>query len=380
MTRDKLGCYRVGPAKFYSKLEAIEAHTKTGIHPHWDFNEEVFSSIDWTKEPSETILELYGQRAKQLREKYDYIALMYSGGADSDTVLCSFLDNDIKIDEVATYVNYDATGDKDNFLNAETWNVAFPRIEMLQQQYPWLKHRIIDLSDMTISEFTNPSNKFDWIYSMNMFFTVNHVARDNLALKIKDWADIISSGKRLCVLWGHDKPRIHHENNRFSFQFIDYIDNGPTVKSMAGQQPYSNELFYWTPDTPSIVVKQSHLIKNYLNNHLTNSIFVSERCSDLAYKTVNGKKYWLSNDGIHSIIYPHWNIDTFSVGKPSSILFSPRDNWFMELEESNTAKQVWKMGIQKLWQMLPDYWKNNPSSSHDGLKACVSPHYYLEKI
>ena len=172
MTRDKLGCYRVGPAKFYSKLEAIEAHTKTGIHPHWDFNEEVFSSIDWTKEPSETILELYGQRAKQLREKYDYIALMYSGGADSDTVLCSFLDNDIKIDEVATYVNYDATGDKDNFLNAETWNVAFPRIEMLQQQYPWLKHRIIDLSDMTISEFTNPSNKFDWIYSMNMFFNI----------------------------------------------------------------------------------------------------------------------------------------------------------------------------------------------------------------
>ena len=42
--QDKLGVYRVGDFKFYSKLEAIEMHAKTGIHPHWDFNEAVFSS------------------------------------------------------------------------------------------------------------------------------------------------------------------------------------------------------------------------------------------------------------------------------------------------------------------------------------------------
>jgi hypothetical protein len=378
MNRDKLGCYRVGPAKFYSKLEAIDAQQRTGIHLHWDFNEMVFGSIDWTVEPSETILELYRQRAQQLRDQYDYIALMYSGGADSETVLGSFLDNDIKIDEVATYINYDATGDKDNFLNAELWNAALPRTQYLQQQYPWLKHRVIDLTQMTLEQFSNPANRFDWIYNMNMFFTANNVARDNLALKVRDWADIIHSGKKFCVLWGHDKPRIYHENDRFSFRFMDYIDNGPTVRSLAGQQPYANELFYWTPDLPKIMVKQGHLVKNYLNANLDSSPFISQKSTDLAYKTLNGKKYWLSNDGLHSVIYPHWNINTFSVGKPNSILFSPRDQWFMELEESNSARHVWQMGIQKLWQMLPDYWKNDCDDPSHGLKACVSPHYYLE--
>ena len=88
---DRLGCYRVGDLKFYSKLEAIEMHTRTGIHPHWDFNEAVFSSYDWTVEPEENILELYRQRAQQLRDKYDYIILIYSGGADSETILQSFI-------------------------------------------------------------------------------------------------------------------------------------------------------------------------------------------------------------------------------------------------------------------------------------------------
>jgi hypothetical protein len=72
---DRLGCYRVGDLKFYSKLEAIEMHTRTGIHPHWDFNEAAFSSYDWTTEPEENLLELYRQRAQQLRNKYDYIVL-----------------------------------------------------------------------------------------------------------------------------------------------------------------------------------------------------------------------------------------------------------------------------------------------------------------
>jgi hypothetical protein len=83
---DKLGCYRVGDLKFYSKLQAIEYMQKTGVHLHWDFNEAVFSSYDWTMEPQETILELYRQRAQQLRDRYDYIALFWSGGADSETV------------------------------------------------------------------------------------------------------------------------------------------------------------------------------------------------------------------------------------------------------------------------------------------------------
>lgn len=375
---NKLGCYRVGSLLTHSKLEAIELHTKTGIHPHWDFNEAVFSSYNWTIEPSKTILELYKERAQQLRDQYDYIVLMYSGGADSTTVLESFVNNDIKIDEVASYINYNATGDKENWLNSEIFNVSVPTIDRIKEKHPYIKYRMIDLTELTVDTFKKDTTKFDWIYSVNMFLNPNAASREDLPLKIKEWADIIYSGKKLCILWALDKPRVLHQDGQYVFSFIDFIDNGPTVKSISGLQPYTDELFYWTPDKPEILIKQGHLIKNYLSRfNVTSLPFVSTVKSDLAYRVVDGKKYWLSNHGVHQLIYPQWDINTFTVGKPNSIVFTPRDTWFYNIEKENDIKKNWKTGLDKLWSTVPDYWKNDVNDISHGLKASLSKEYIL---
>ena len=375
---DKHGVYRVGDLKFYSKLEAIECMQKTGIHLHWDFNEAVFDSYNWTVEPTENILKLYCQRAQQLRDKYDYIILMYSGGADSATVLESFVDNDIKLDEVVSHINYNATGDKSSWMNTEVFNVAAERMEQVKQKYPYIKYRLLDLTELILDHFQENKTNFDWIYKSNMYLNPNCACKESLPLKIKEWADIIHSGKKLCMLWGHDKPRIHYDNGRFSMRFIDFIDSGPTVKSIAGQQPYTDELFYWTPDLPNLVIKQAHLIKNYLSTPEVNKLpFISTEKSDLAFITIKNKKYWLSNHGMHKLIYPNWNIDTFAIGKNSSIIFTPRDSWFFNLEQSHQAKKTWQVGLEKFWQVIPDYWKNNTKDLSKSIKACWSKHYYL---
>ena len=377
MYQDKLGCYRVGDLKVYSKLEAIELHTKTGIHPHWDFNEAVFSSYDWTVEPTENILELYRQRAQQLRDKYDYIVLMYSGGADSTNILDSFVNNNIQLDEIVSYINYDT---RDSYLNSEIFKAAVPMLEKLKATCPWIKHRLLDMTQLTLDYFSRDDTKFNWIYDLNMYFSPNNASRESLPLKIKDWADIIHRGKKLCVLWGHDKPRIHHVNGRFSMRFIDFVDSGPTVKSIAGRQPYFDELFYWTPDKPEIVIKQAHLIKNYLSQiDLATMPFISEVRSDLAWREIDGKKYWLSNHGLHRLIYPTWNIDTFSNGKVASLILTPRDEWFFNIEDTNKLKRNLLFGFEKFWQIIPDYWMNDPTQKHKSIKACWSKDYYLEK-
>lgn len=376
---DRLGVYRVGNCKFYSKLQAIEMHEKTGIHPHWDFNEAVFSSYDWKKEPAEDIRELYRQRAQQLRDSYDYVILMFSGGADSTNMLYSFLDNDIKIDEVCCYVNYDATGDKDCFLNTEIFRVALPLLDHCKTEYPWLKQRIIDISQMTIDFFNDNKNKFNWIYEMNVLFNPNNACRESLPLKIKDWADIIDQGRRLCVVYANDKPRIvHHPDGRYSYRFIDVLDNAATVKSMAGQQPYSDELFYWTPDKPEILIKQGHMIMRYLNQPNVKDLpFVNTVRSDLAFRQIDDVKYWLSNHGVHSIIYPEWDVSTYSVGKISSTIFTERDTWFFNLNNTTPIKQNWWIGIEKLWKAIPDYWKNDPTDLSKGFVYCWSLDYFL---
>lgn len=373
---DRLGCYRVGDLKFYSKLEAIEMHTRTGVHPHWDFNEAAFSSYDWSVEPEENLLELYRQRAQQLRDKYDYIVLIYSGGADSETILQSFLYNDIKLDEVASYVNYEGTGSKTSFMNEEIFGNAIPRIERLKEKYSWLKHRVIEMRDLQIDHFANEEVKFRWIYSINTFYDSNCVAREALALKIKEWADIINQGKKLCLVWGFDKPRIFNENDRYFMRFIDILDSGPTVKSFAGELPYSDELFYWTPDLPQLIIKQGHLVKNYLENNYASSPFVTTTKTDLAYKKVDGVRYWLNKDGLHSIIYPNYEL-ALTAAKPQNTIVTERDIWFYSMEQGNDALKTWRMGVGKLWQILPDYWKNNVDDYTKGLKLCWSKDYFL---
>jgi len=318
-----------------------------------------------------TLSELYRQRAQQLRDRYDYIVLMYSGGADCQNILDTFVNNDIKLDEVASYVNYEATGDKNNFLNAEIFNVAAVKM----QQYPDIYHRLIDLTELTVEHFAADS---DWFYDLNMFFNPNSACRKDLALKVKDWANMIHQGKNLCVLWGMDKPRILHINNKFITRFIDFIDSGPTVKSISGGQPYTDELFYWSPDLPEIVIKQSHLIKNYLNSSdLASLPFVSTEKSDLAFKEIDGTKYWLSNHGVHRIIYPTWDISTFQLGKTSSILLSVRDSWFIK-SSTSLALTHWRNGVEKLRKLLPNHWVNDPTNFSKGLKSCWSKDYYLE--
>jgi len=100
---DRNGFYQVGKRKTYLKTEFMEWYDLMPTDWHWNYNDEFFGQFDWSKEPKETINELYKQRALELREQYDYLALYYSGGHDSSNVLYAFLDNGIPIDEVVTY-------------------------------------------------------------------------------------------------------------------------------------------------------------------------------------------------------------------------------------------------------------------------------------
>ena len=374
MAGDKLGCYRVGPHKVYSKLDAIVLSQQTGQHLTWEFNDQVYGNYDWLTEPQSDILSLYRDRAQRLRDSYDYIVLMYSGGADSQTVLDSFVNHGIPLDEVASFVNLEATKSKQHYLNLEIYFNALNKIQELQKKHTWLRHRIVDISQMQLSFFESRANRSDWIYRTNTFYNSNVIAKENLPSKVPDWAKVMAQGKRLCLLWGQDKPRIFHDG-RFGIRFLDMI-NGPTVRSMQHCQDYADELFFWSPDSTDILCKQAHLIKNYLNEHLWTSPYVSPNTLDLAYKTVAGKKYGLSNSGIHSIIYPEWVEGTMSQHKPSSTIFSPRDDWFNL--RPGLARDTWSEGVQQLWSLIPDYWKNDVQSLAAGIKGSWSRSYYIE--
>jgi hypothetical protein len=373
---DRLGCYRVGDLKFYSKLEAIEYMQKTGVHLHWDFNEAVFSSYDWTQEPKENILDLYRERATQLRNQYDHIVLMYSGGSDSHTVLESFNNNNIHIDEVCSWINYEGSADKKSYLNEEIYETAIPQIGTLKEKFPHIVHTVLDITHLTLDHMKTAGT--DWIYLNNHFFGPNVIARTNIGMKVARWRDIISSGKRLCILWGKDKPRVHHIDGKFALRFIDLVDDAASVFSMSGQQLYNDEFFFWSPDCGKLLIKQAHLIKNYLSSVNFESLpYVSLANTGLSYRVSNGKTYWLDVNGSNALVYPQWTNSSLVALKPPSIIISSRDCWFYKIN-NHPGKSNLETGLTKLQQYIPDYWKNDTTDFTKGIKVCWSKPYFLE--
>ena len=96
----KQGYYQVGRKLFNKKFNALLEASVTHQPVMWNFNQAVFAKQAQMPRIGVPILELYKQRALQLRDKYDYLILAYSGGADSDNILKVFQQNNIYLDEV----------------------------------------------------------------------------------------------------------------------------------------------------------------------------------------------------------------------------------------------------------------------------------------
>jgi len=368
---DKFGYYTVGEKKSYSKLEALGWGS-----PKWHFNDEIFSAIDWTIEPPFDLWELYKQRAKQIREQYDYVVLMYSGGADSHNVLSSFLEADCKIDEIATFWDYEKSGEKDSYLNAEITRVVIPHIKQLHKDGHKFKFRLIDQIEMNQEPF-----KFitiDHEYNMNSFISANAFSRGFYREQIQEWKNIIASGKKLVLVWGKDKPYVFYDRTiqKYHFSFSDQLDDAVSVYVQKNHNKgWYDEYFYWTPDNPLIIIKGCHTIKNFLRNCNIKELYQKNYTVWGYNKFLN---MYLKEKTLQKLIYPKWNTDTFSNGKiflnntNRKSVFTPRDITFL-----SSNMDIKKQYLSILKYTVNRYIKEN-TFKHNQIVSSKSKQYWLE--
>jgi hypothetical protein len=375
----KFGFYQVGSLSTASKIEAIELHHKTGIHPTWNFNDEVFGTVDWTQEPSESLWELYRQRAQQLREKYDYLVLFFSGGADSTNILDSFVKNGIHLDEIVCYHMLKGSQSKLAPGEAEIFNVALPVARAVCQQNPNIKLREVDITETVVDFYRNKRNKFDMIYQKNDLWTPNHLGLANIKEQIVDWKHLIDSDKKVGMVHGIDKPRVFFENDRYYLKFLDVlVANSIDTMVINNKNNWEHhELFYWTPDMPKIVIKQAHVIRKFLQTANQNTAGLVTYRTLYQGKTINDQQYWLTADALHQLIYPTWDINTFSLGKHALPIASPRDNWFFTKSEFSKEFEIYKLSVDAIKSIAQEPWLNDINNTARGLKGMWSKSYFL---
>jgi hypothetical protein len=226
--------------------------------------------------------------------------------------------------------------------------------------------------------YLKPNNRFDFIYYANSLLSPNGLARSYLRESIPEYANLINQGKRVAFVWGTEKPRIMIKDNKYVCQFLDMFDNtvSSRLQSLSQDRGYFDELFYWSPEAVPIIIKQCHAIKRFLHTTDINHPWLGTTATH--YGKTKRHNRWLTNDGLHSMIYPGWDISTFSNGKNNQSVIGPRDQWFWsQNEHANPGLKIFSQGIQKIFRTIDPYWFNQTNDWRRGFKNCVNE-YFIE--
>jgi hypothetical protein len=285
------GFYRYAGTEWLNPFEALDLARKVNDQsPVIDFYMPAADLIDWTAEPTESLSELYQRRARELRERYDYLILMYSGGSDSHQVMMSFINAGVHLDEVRTFypmkwvekVSGRTTRDDPLGHLYEFHNAVVPGLRILSQRSPRTIIKVVDTTDAYTGDMT------DWFEEMETqhrntggvhgLFAANFRARQERDIQ----RDVENMGCKVCVIYGADKPPLHLNGDQLYVRFLDTWRFG--ISAIWAGRTYDTAMFYW--GDMRIVCKQAHVVLKALRFH--NRMMIKD------------------TDAIRRLIYPDW--------------------------------------------------------------------------
>ena len=338
--------YKVGSRIFTNKMEAILYANDRSEEVTWHFNEHVFKHVDWLTEPSTSLDEFYKLRAQQIRDKYDYVVILCSGGADSTNVVRTFLNNNIRVDEVIAAApisglrdyNFNDKDTSHKNTMSETKYAQLPLMNELSQQYPGLK---ITLHDYFEDLMNYESDR--WLIECEDWIHPSSVSRYRYE-KHKHLKDLAESGKKIAFVYGIDKPVLLLGRDLYVYtMFSDLTVNTQRQPFNIAYPNVENVLFYWTPDLPQMMVKQAHVVANWIFKPEN-----QEALQWLNYRRMSLTRSWGENRYYHSkyeraivpAIYPSTARPVFQAEKPERLFLGEHDEWFYSLHNKTRTFEM----------------------------------------
>ena len=353
--RKMLGYYVVNGVIYVNKYHALENCTN-GEWPKWVFHDEIYRNVNWNNPPKESIYEVYKRRAIQLREKYDYVLLYYSGGVDSHAMLHAFVDNNIQIDGVIVSGSFSLNTAVSKTCNSEQNNVAFPYLENLKQQNK-LHCPVYALDTVKYHKFDDEN----WVYACGQSLSPQ-VHSYNFFWKEPWIQDFLMKGST-CFVRGVDKPRIILDDDTWKVGFLDtHIMSGTPTGELAKNQNWDiQEYFYWSPDFTDILNKQVNMCVDWFEEHLS-----KDECRRITTKNAEFPRSEY-NKYIDPIVYqkyltqlPGEDRNYFTLNKPFSANVWHKDLWFMENKDLHKSDfNAWLAGLEMLSKKIPKQYFNH---------------------
>lgn len=349
-----VGYYRCNGIDFASKVDACLYSSANKKSIKWVFHQDVFAKYPWHIEPTETLDELYDRRARQLRERYNYIIINFSGGADSYNMLCAFTRQNLHIDEILINHTEKATQNKNVLdpsvtaswnLNAEYQLQAVPRLRELSDKLPRTKITAIDVSDLIVDTISGYRDA-DWVLHKHDHLSPGMPLRYNY-FYYGDVKRQFDKNRTIAMIHGCDKPVTKIHNGELYVYFNDTATNITSDKYNKDYTNVKTELFYWSPDTADIVCKQGHTIKRWLEaNPLAQKLWAD---ADFARTRLIHEKL------LRTIVYSTWDQSWFQADKSKTWWHSEFDMWLFSDPAFAGAIQNWERGLNYLAEQIPEY-------------------------
>jgi hypothetical protein len=230
--------YRVNSKIFYNTFLAAHESFKSGKPVEFYCNDHLYDLHDWTVEPHESLDELMKQHAESLRNRYQRIVLMYSGGTDSQTIYNVFAKNNIHIDEI--------------IIKVSDTNPAYP-----YSVYKWLLDYHPDPTTIiTYYEGDDTELRSKEITSDNWIFeNRGDLYKFNMpasGLGVKFLCEKNHAGHKWIAITGCEKPRLIYRDGQWFSRQLDVV-----LRPLMGYD-YLEHFFL----EPRIHIKQSHLFKH----------------------------------------------------------------------------------------------------------------------
>lgn len=249
---------------FVKKIDAVKYKLKTKKPVYFYYHDEVFSKINWTIEPPDTLPTLYKMQAQKIRDEYDYVILMYSGGWDSSNILETFFYNNIKLDKivVAGPFGQDRTSNIDENHNGEIYKNAFPTLNRMGLDSIT---QSLDYSDLYSSpkNFSIYEQGTEWAENIGARFSPHHWFWTDLEKYVVPKEH---ENKKIAIIRGTDKPILEYlpgSEKAYGFGFRDTVLHSYGRQNLNFRNNVTNVNFYWDPEFPLLLQKQVNLLKNY---------------------------------------------------------------------------------------------------------------------
>jgi hypothetical protein len=353
------GYWQVDGKRFFEKIECLQYASKIKNYnvTYHCFDQE-YSSFNWADDTySVNLDELYKRRAQQIRDKYNYVMVAFSGGSDSRNILDTFLENNIHIDEIVSYYpirvsdkllsNFDINNKSAKNNIFEYYLACQPTLKEISAKYPNIKITIIDYTEPVLDIVAN--DQAEKLVKYGTTLGIYNAGERILSEMLKTYSEKYNNA---CCVYGIDKPSIRFDfrTDRMGFCISDFSHNKCRFV-IDGYQPVI-EPFYTTPDMPEIFFAQSQAIKRYLMPLIMKEPTVIPSMRELFRNTNHTDIKIIEShcDVIKSILYKNFNPTIYQTDKPrTQLLGQDSDAWFHETGLVDKKTIDYFVGQYKNW-------------------------------